>query len=466
MEGQDEPEVQGSTLTRRDLLRRGTAGAFAVSMFGGLADKAMGFAGPLKYKNKHLKGDLHILQWAHFVPDYDKWFDGVWTKQWGQKNDVNVTVDHINLALLFSTASSEVAAQSGHDLFQFLSPPSSFQKQVLPLNDIVQEVTNKLGPQTDVGYRSTYNPKTKKYFGFADNYVPDPIHYRRSLWFNAGIAPNTWDHVRQAAAKLKAAGHPIGLGMSNELDSNMFLNSLLYCYGASLQDANGNPAINSKGTIEALKVMADIFKNGETDEVFAWTAASNNQGFLAGRLALVVNAISIARTAEGLGNTALSDDTWLAPIPRGPAARLGNEHVMGVYVIWKFGKNPDAAKKFVIDQQLAYAQHFANSKYYNFPAWTGAIKGGFKTIHRLAAQDKHKPLGKYTTLTTIAEKYTTNVGHPGFANAAIDEIFSTFLVPQMFAQVAQGKMSPQDAARSAQGQFKTIFAKWKAQGLL
>jgi len=128
MEGQDEPEVQGSTLTRRDLLRRGTAGAFAVSMFGGLADKAMGFAGPLKYKNKHLKGDLHILQWAHFVPDYDKWFDGVWTKQWGQKNDVNVTVDHINLALLFSTASSEVAAQSGHDLFQFLSPPSSFQK--------------------------------------------------------------------------------------------------------------------------------------------------------------------------------------------------------------------------------------------------------------------------------------------------------------------------------------------------
>ena len=137
---------------------------------------------------------------------------------------------------------------------------------------------------------------------------------------------------------------------------------------------------------------------------------------------------------------------------------------MGVYVIWKFGKNPDAAKKFVIDQQLAYAQHFANSKYYNFPAWTGAIKGGFKTIHRLAAQDKHKPLGKYTTLTTIAEKYTTNVGHPGFANAAIDEIFSTFLVPQMFAQVAQGKMSPAEAAKAAQQEFRPIFAKWRARG--
>ena len=88
---------------------------------------------------------------------------------------------------------------------------------------------------TDVAYKSTYNPKTKRYFGIADNYVPDPIQYRKSLWFNAGVAPNTWDNVRKAAATLKKAGHPVGLGMSNELDSNMFLMSLLYCYGASLR---------------------------------------------------------------------------------------------------------------------------------------------------------------------------------------------------------------------------------------
>ena len=29
---------------------------------------------------------------------------------------------------------------------------------------------------TDVAYKSTYNPTTKRYFGFPDNYVPDPIH--------------------------------------------------------------------------------------------------------------------------------------------------------------------------------------------------------------------------------------------------------------------------------------------------
>jgi multiple sugar transport system substrate-binding protein len=462
----DDSEVaqRGARLTRGDLVRRGAAGAFAVSMFGGIADRALGVYGPLKYKHKHLSGELKILQWSHFITPYDKWFDNTYIKQWGEKNDVDVKVDHINLALLFSTGSAEVAAQNGHDLFQFLSPPSSFQKQVVPVNDLVQEVTKKLGKMANVAYKSTYSPKTKQYFGFPDNYVPDPIHYRRSLWFDAGVAPNTWENIRKGAPKLKAAGHPIGLGMSNELDSNMMLLSFLYCYGGFVQNEEGQVTLNNKGTVEALKVMADIFKRGMSDEVFAWTAASNNQSYLAGRLSLALNSISIARVAEGLSET-LSADTWLAPIPRGPAGRLGNEHVMGIYVIWKFAKNKAAAKKYLVDQQLAYNSHFVNSQYYNFPAWTGAVRGGFKAIRKSAAQDKHKPLGKYTVLTTIAEKYTTNVGHPGFANPGIDEMWNTWLVPQMFAQVAQGKMSAADAARSADRQVKTIFAKWRRQGL-
>ena len=176
------------------------------------------------------------MQWAHFVPAYDQWLDNTYIKQWGEKNDVDVKIDHINNALLPATAASEVAAQKGHDLFQFLFPPSALEKQTIPLNDVVQEISKKLGKMTDVAYKSTYNPKTKRYFGVADNYVPDPIHYRKSMWFNVGIAPNTWDNVRRAAPKLKAAGHPVGLGMSNELDSNMMLMSLLYCYGGVAPD--------------------------------------------------------------------------------------------------------------------------------------------------------------------------------------------------------------------------------------
>ena len=466
----DEHQGGSSPLTREDLLKRVGAAAFAVSMFGALPDKALGFYGPLKYQNKQLSGELKILQWAHFVPSYDQWLDNTYIKEWGEKNDVDVKIDHILNTLLFSTASSEVAAQSGHDLFQFISPPSSFQKQVLPVNDIVQEVSKKVGPMSRVGRLSTYNPRTKKFFGFPDNYAPDPVQYRRSILAEAGVTLKTWEDVRKGAPKLKAAGHPVGLGMSNELDSNMFLMSLLYCHGGFLQNEDNkivfNQGSNRKGAIEALELMRDIFRNGMSDEVFAWTPASNNQAFLAGRLSMALNAISIARTAENSGNTALSDDTWLASIPRGPVMRLGNEHVMGVYVIWKFAKNKEAAKQFLIDQQLGYRQHFVRSQYYNFPAWTGAIKGGFKTIRAMTKQDTHKPRGKYTILTTIAEKYTTNVGHPGNSNAVIDEIFNRYLIPQMFAEVAQGKADPADAVRDFTREAQAIYRKWQAQGLV
>ena len=466
----DEPNEQRAGMTRGALLRRGTAAAFAVSMFGALNDRALGFYGPLRFAHKQLSGELRILQWDHFVPAYDKWLDGTYLKRWGEKNDVDVKIDHINNALLFSTASSEVAAQSGHDLFQFLSPPSSFQKQIVPVNDIVQEVTKKLGPMSKVGQKSTFNPKTKNYFAFPDNYVPDPIQYRGSLWNQIDTPVRTWEDIRSGAPKLKAMGHPVGLGMSNEIDSNMLLFALLYCYGGFVQNENNQIVFgkgsNRKGAIAALTLMRDIYKNGMSDEVFAWTAASNNQAFLAGRLSLAENAISIARSAEDSGNQTLSDDTWLAPIPRGPVMRMGNEHVMGVYVIWKFAQNKAAAKKYLVDQQLDYREHFLQSKFYNFPGWTGAIKGGFKSIRKIAAADTHKPRGKYTVLTTIAEKYTTNIGYPGYSNAAIDEIFNRYLVPQMFAQVAQGKLTPGEAVTAFDKEFQRIHRKWANQKLV
>ncbi|HSF61674.1 MAG TPA: hypothetical protein VLA69_08255, partial [Gaiellaceae bacterium] len=103
---------------------------------------------------------------------------------------------------------------------------------------------------------------------------------------------------------------------------------------------------------------------------------------------------------------------------------------------------------------------------YNFPPWTGAIRGGFKTIRQLTAQDTHKPRGKYTILTTIAEKFTTNPGHPGNTTPVMDEIFNTFLIPQMFAEVAQGKSTPSDAVSAFARKANVIYRKWRNQKLV
>jgi len=450
---------EGKGLSRKELLKRAGVGAGALAVSGAAAPYS--FAGPLRYKGRWLKGDLSIIQWIHFVPAYDTWFDKTWITQWGQANDVQVHVDHIANTDLPARAAAEVAAQSGHDIFGFLSPPAAYEDQVLNHASIVAEIQKKVGPYGDLGKKSTYNPKTKKYFGVSDNYVPDPVVWRHDLWNGVGEAPYTWDNVRKAAPKLKAAGHPIGIGQSAELDSNMALMAFMMCFGAYVQDEKHRVTVKSKHTIEAVKFMADIFKSGETDEIFGWTPASNNNFLYSGKGSMILNAISATRTPEDLG-LPFADQLYIYPIPKGPVRRMGLEHVMGSYSIWKFAQNIPAAKKFMADLEINYKDAFVASKFYNFPTFPGALP--FKRIQKLAAADTHKPRGKYQVLTTIAQKYTVNPGYPGYTNAAFSEVFGKFLIPQMFAQVSQGKMSAANAVSAADKEIKKIYAKWRKLG--
>jgi multiple sugar transport system substrate-binding protein len=454
----DEPGRE-QRLTRRELLKKGGAGAVAIGAAGAGAPYA--FAGPLKFKGRWLKGDMSIIQWVHFVPSYDDWFDNTWCKQWGEKNDVQVNVEHINNTLLDTRAAAEVAAQKGHDLFMNLHPMAVYEDQVINHASIVHEVERKVGKYGALGKASTYNPKTKKYFAISDNYVPDPVVWRHDLWNDVGESPATWAHVLSAAPKLKKHGHPIGIGQSQELDSNMALIAFLMCFGGFIQDDHNRPSLFTKKTIDAVQFMANLYKQGEDSGIFGWNPASNNNYIYAGTGSLILNAISATRTPEQL-NLPFADQLWIWPIPAGPHGRLGLEHVMGCYNIWKFAKNKANAEKFVADLCINYKQATMASQLYNFPSFPGAFP--FPQIKKVAAGDPHKPHGKYSILTTIAEKYTHNIGYPGTTNAAIDEVFSKYLIPQMFAQVSQGKLSAHDSVRDTNSAIKDIYAKWHKRG--
>ncbi len=447
-------------LSRRELLKRAAVGAAAAGAAGATAPYS--FAGPLRYKGRWLSGSLTAITWVHFVPSYDQWLDP-WAKAWGEQNDVQVTIEHINNTLLDQRAAAEVAAQQGHDLFFNLHPMASYEDQVINHAPIVQEVAKKLGPYMPIAQASTYNPKIKKYFAVSDSYVPDPVIWRHDLWNGIGEAPYTWDHVRKAAPKLKALGHPIGIGQSQELDSNMALFAFLMCFGVFVQNEENRPAMDTKKAVEAVNFMAEIYQTGEDPAIFSWNPASNNQYLYAGTASLILNAISATRTPEQL-NLPFAKDLWIWPIPSGPGGRLGLEHLMGCWSIWKFAQNKENAQKFLVDLLLQGKQATLASQLYNFPTFQNAFP--FKAINKVAAADPNPPHGKYTVLTTIAEKYTHNIGWPGTVNPAMDEVFSTFLIPQMFAQVSQGKLTAAQSVAQTNAQIKAIYKKWIARGVV
>jgi len=449
---------EGKRLSRRELLKKAGAGAVAVGAAG--AGAPFAFAGPHKYTGRWLSGNLSAITWVHFVPSYDAWLDP-WAKAWGEANDVQVTIDHINNTLLDTRAAAEVAAQSGHDLFFNLHPMASYYNQVIDHKDIVTEVQRSQGKYMPIAQASTYAAKLKKYFAVSDSYVPDPVVWRYDLWTGVGHEPNTWENVLKAAPKLKKAGHPIGIGQSQELDSSMALYAFLMCFGSFLQDQNNRPSLDTKKTVQAVNFMAQIYRVGETPDIFSWNPASNNNYLYSGTASLILNAISATRTPESL-HLPFSDELYIWPIPAGPHGRLGLEHLMGCWSIWKFAQNKENAQKFLIDLLKAGKQATIQSQLYNFPTFEKTFP--FPAIRKMAAADPNKPKGKYTILTTIAEKYTHNIGYPGTMNPAMDEVFSTFLIPSMFAQVSQGKMTAAQSVAQTQAAVKQIYAKWTARG--
>jgi multiple sugar transport system substrate-binding protein len=442
---------KGKGVSRRDFIK--FAGA------SGIAAGALGPAFLFPERAAAQQKTLRILQWSHFVPAYDTWFNGTFAKQWGEKHNTNVVVDNINLVDLNTRAASEAQAKKGHDLFMFLSPPAAYENQVIDMTHVYQEVEKKHGKKIDLAHKSTFNPKTKKYYAFSDSYAPDPGNWRLDLWSQVGFpnGPDTFDDLRKGAKMIKDKfGNPCGIGLAQELDTSMAMRALLWSFGGAEQDEAGNVVLNSKNTVEALKFMKALYEESETPEVFTWTPPSNNQAMLAGKVSYVANAISITRQAER-EKMAIDKNIMLSRALKGPVRRIAAEHVMNCYVIWEFAENKDGAQQFLIDYIDAFHDGFVAGQFYNFPCFPSTVPNLKKEI---AEDPRATPSNKYNVLGDVLD-WATNVGYPGYASAAIDQAFKSYTIPTMFATVAQGKVSAEDAAKTADAEYRRIFERFK-----
>lgn len=411
-----------------------------------------------------LSGDLSILLWSHFVPSHDDWFDQ-FVQDWGSEVGVNVTVDHIDVGDVPARISAEISAGQGHDLLQYIAPLAQFEPSVLDLADVTQEANNRYGEQLEICRLSSFNPTTEKFYAFAPGWVPDPGNYRRSLWEAVGLpdGPSTWDELLQGGSEIMASQDvQLGIGMSQEIDSNMAGRALMWSYGASIQDENENVVLNSPETVAAVEYMAELFQNAMTDEVFSWNAASNNQGLVAGELSYVLNSISAYRTSQET-DAEIANDTFFVPALEGPSMALAAQHVMYNWLVPQHAANPDAAKEFLLHYAANFESVTYHSKLYDFPAWDGLAP----ELNTWLGNDPFgsEPSDKLSVLGT-ARDWAANIGYPGPANTAVGEVFGLPTIPNMFAKAARGDSTPEEAVAEAANQVEGVFTKWRDRGLI
>ncbi len=424
--------------------------------------------------------ELHILQWSHFVPQYDRWFD-TFAEFWGETNGVDVTVDHINLADLIPTLTAAIDAGEGPDLVELVIAPSLFVEGVRDLTDVNMQAQELFGEQAATCTANSYLPAADMWYGFCHGWVPDPADYVIELWTAVGYpdGPSTWAELLDGGKKIKDQfGVPLGLGLSPEIDSDMANRSNIWSHGGSVQDEDENVVIDSPEVVEAVEFFAQLYQETMTEEVFAWTAASNNQGLIAGELSYILNSISAYRSLQKIDPEA-ADGIGFGPALKGPRGdQHASAHVWQIYVVPNYvedGPAFDAAQAFMLHLVNNYDQAVFNSELYNFPAFKTTAPQLFGTYESTQFGEQpswldrdpfgSRPADKLKVLLT-AEDWVTYLGYPGPSNPAISEVYATHIIPTMVGKVALGELTASEAICEAHAQIEDIFQKWRDKGFV
>ncbi|MGH1478758.1 MAG: ABC transporter substrate-binding protein [Geminicoccales bacterium] len=401
---------------------------------------------------------LRILRWKHFVPGYDTWFNETFIKEWGDANDTEVIVDNVGLGEIGKIAAEEAKLGKGHDLVLFLAPPPSLEDHVIDHREIFEECEQRYGKAIEFARRGSYNPRTDKYYGVCESYAPTVLSYRKDLWDAVGEQPDSWDDIRKGGRKIKLLHEKsVGLSLAPEHNSKHSVRAILYAFGGAIQDADGNPALKSGQTLEAVKFAKALYEEAMTDDTLTWDPPANNRFILSEEGCLTIDTLSIPRAAESK-SLPVDANLALARLPEGPAGRIGPNFGAYTYAIWQFAENMESAKQFLVDYVGHSETALTASGFQNMPSFPAHVPG----LGDLLKNDPVRP-ERYAVLADVAETMT-NLGQPGYANAATDEVLRSGIISTLFAKAATGQLSPEDALDEADKAILPIFEKWKGVG--
>jgi multiple sugar transport system substrate-binding protein len=283
------------------------------------------------------------------------------------------------------------------------------------------------------------------------------IAYRKSLFAEVGYNefPKTLDQYRDAGKKLKAKGYPIGQTLGHTFgDAPTFSYPFLWSFGGQEVDKDGKVVLNSKGTVDSVKYMTGFWKDAFDEGGLAWDDSNNNRAFLSGTICAALNGASIY--IESLRNkdkyktdkgALLHTDIAHAANPAGPAGTF-QSHTTFHHAIMKYSKNQKLAKDFLrwLGSEKGYEPWFLSQKGFSVGATTAWEK------HKLWEEDP--VMAPFRTGARAFRLF----GYAGPPSAKATEVQTKYIITDMYAQVASGKMKAEESVKWAAGELRKIYA--------
>ena len=440
--------------TRRDFVK--TAGLATGAAAG------LGLAGILAARKApaYAQGaSLHFLLWKNFSPPADVEILRQGT-EWGKQHNVNVKIEQINANDIPARASAAVEGKQGPDIIQFFHNwQNQYGDTLVDVTDIAADIESKYGGYVD--YAKAHAMLGGRFNAVPHTIVPNIYVVRKSYLKAAGsdwpttytkTKKFTWEDLRREGKKWKAAGHPVGQTVGHTFgDAVDFTYPYLWSFGAVERDERGRVAIGSKQCLEALKFFKALWDDAMDPAGAGWDDSSNNRAFLSGAIAATNNAPSIYLTASN--NVILDDkgeplanDIGHVPNPEGPAG-VFHYHYSQQLAIPKYSKNVQAAKEFIrwLMDKDQLSKYLRRGQAYQ--------AAGLKVYLKDIMWDMFPALKPFRDHLLEGR----NVGWKGSSDAKAARVVQNYVLIDMLANVATGKMSPEESLKWGESQLNAIY---------
>ena len=332
-------------LTRRDILRQT-----------GRAAALMATTAPWwLVRHAHAARQNKLVVWnpAALAPQVDKIMQEqcyAYAKQAGIK-DSEIDYSIIGSAQITPKLVASLEAGNPPDIARldaWLSSLYRSQGHLLEVTSMVEKMQKQAGGLFPIFDEVMHQGKA---YAVPQSISPSPLVARMDLLAAAKVEPpKTWDEFVEVCKKLqqppKLTGYGMCLGLTGDTNGNVL--NLIWSHGGKLVEPdNKTVALHSKGTIEAVQMIADMYSKHKIipKGAISWDNTSNNKAYQSRQVLFVQNATSIyAYLAES--DKELYDSTGLLPMPAGPAGAFAT--VNGTYwVLFKHNPYPEVAKGLV-----------------------------------------------------------------------------------------------------------------------
>jgi multiple sugar transport system substrate-binding protein len=304
-------------------------------------------------RKAHAARQHKLVVWnpAALAPQVDKIMQEqcyAYAKQAGIK-DNEIDYQIIGSGQLLPKVVASLEAGNPPDITRFIGGYAQLYREqghLLEVTDIVNKMQKQAGGLFPVSLPNVMHQG--KAWAVPQSVSPWTMVTRLDLLEQAKVEhPKTWDEFVELCKKLqkppKLTGFGMCLGLQNDTDNNVM--NMIWGFGGKLVEAdNKTVALNSKGTIAAVQMIADMYGKHKIipKGAISWDNTGNNKAYQSRQVVYVLNPTSIyAHLADS--DKDLYNVTGLLPIPAGPAGAI-EELSTAEWLLFRHNPYPEIAR--------------------------------------------------------------------------------------------------------------------------